>query len=73
MSMCAKKRTRWQRCEEWGAIREDALMEWCRAETLSAVRAAWGRAGGGVTAPRYGREHYREMGRRSGRARRRRR
>ena len=67
--MCAKRQ---RRCPEALALREAALEEWARAETLEAVRVAWGRVGGLVTAHRYGRGHYREMGRRSGLSRRRR-
>ena len=67
--MCAKRQ---RRCPEALALRDAAVEEWCRAETLGAVRAAWGRLGGRATAHRYGREHYREMGRRSGISRRRR-
>jgi hypothetical protein len=67
-AVCAKRQ---RRCPEALALREAAVAEWCRAETLEAVRAAWGRLGGRVTAHRYGRDHYRELGRRSGLSRRR--
>ena len=65
--MCRKRQ---RRCPEALAAREAAYAEWCRAETLEAVRAAWGRLGGFVTAHRYGAEHFRRMGRLSGAARR---
>ena len=68
MIVCAKYR---RRCPELLALREAALEEWCRAETYPQVCRAWGRLGGLVTAHRYGREHYRELGRRSALARRR--
>jgi hypothetical protein len=61
--MCAKKRVRWTRCEEWRCYQEAAYAEWCEAWTLSEVRAAWGRFGGRVTAHRHGAEQFREMAR----------
>jgi hypothetical protein len=42
-------------------LREQALQEWTKAETLEAVRIAWGRLGGRVTLHRYGREHFAEL------------
>lgn len=69
--MCTRHRTRWARCEVWRAFQERAYQEWAGAETLEAVRASWGRFGGLVTAHRHGNEHYAELGRRSGLARRR--
>ena len=39
-------------------LREEALEEWARAETLHEVRAAWGRLGGKVVLHRYGRAHF---------------
>jgi hypothetical protein len=42
-------------------LREEALVEWSGAATLSDVRRAWGRLGGRVTLHRYGREHFSEM------------
>ena len=44
--MCAKYQ---RRCPALLAIREEALQEWTRAETLYDVRVAWGRLGGRVT------------------------
>jgi hypothetical protein len=40
-------------------LREQALMEWCRAESYEDVRSAWSRLGGKVVLHRYGREHFR--------------
>ncbi|MDP9474803.1 MAG: hypothetical protein M3R38_03785 [Actinomycetota bacterium] len=65
--MCAKRK---RRCPEVLAIREEGLREWCRAEELGDVRRAHGRVGGRITLHRYGREHFRRMGRLSGAARR---
>jgi hypothetical protein len=42
-------------------LREDALREWCRAETLHEVLVAWGRLGGRVTLHRYGPQHFSEL------------
>ena len=42
--MCSRKRER--RCAVLLQIREEALEEWCKAETLHDVRVAWGRLGG---------------------------
>jgi hypothetical protein len=53
--MCAKRQ---RRCAALLALREEALQEWARAETLHDVRVAWGRLGGRVTLHRYGREHF---------------
>jgi hypothetical protein len=55
--MCAKRQ---RRCAVLLQIREEALQEWCEAETLEEVRIAWGRSrlGGRVTLHRYGREHF---------------
>ena len=68
IAVCAKRQ---RRCPELLAIREEALEEWCRAETFPAVCAAWGRLGGLTTLHRLGAEHFRELGRRSALARRR--
>ena len=54
--MCQKKYAR--RCPVLLQMREEALAEWCRAETYSDVCRAWGRLGGCVTLHRYGREHF---------------
>ena len=53
--MCAKYQ---RRCAALQQMREEALEEWCRAETYSAVCRAWGRLGGRVTLHRYGRGHF---------------
>ena len=53
--MCAKLQ---RRCSVLLAIREEALQEWIRAETLHDVRVAWGRRGGRATLHRYGHEHF---------------
>jgi len=58
--MCVKHE---RRCPALNAIREDALLEWCGAETLEDVRACWSRLGGKVTLHRYGREHFRLLAR----------
>jgi hypothetical protein len=60
--MCAKYQ---RRCPALLAIREEALQEWTRAETLHDVRVAWGRLGGRVTLHRYGREHFAALARAS--------
>jgi len=65
--MCRKRQ---RHCEESLTLQERATVEWEGAESLSAVLVAWGRFGGRVTAHRYGVEHYRQMGRKSGRVRR---
>jgi hypothetical protein len=59
--MCAKRQ---RRCPALLAIREEALEEWCAAETLHDIRACWGRLGGRVTLHRYGRSHFSELARR---------
>jgi hypothetical protein len=56
--MCQKRQ---RRCAVALQLREEALQEWTRAETLEAVRRAWGRLGGRVTLHRYGREHFSEL------------
>jgi hypothetical protein len=56
--MCAKRQ---RRCPALLAIREEALMEWARAETLHDVRVCWGRLGGRATLHRYGPEHFSEL------------
>ena len=50
-----------RRCPALLAIREQALQEWTRAETLHEVRVAWGRLGGRVVLHRYGREHFSKL------------
>jgi hypothetical protein len=59
--MCQKRK---HRCAVALQLREEALEEWTRAETLEEVRIAWGRLGGRVTLHRYGREHFAELARR---------
>jgi len=56
--MCAKRQ---RRCPALLAIREEALQEWIRAQTLHEVRVCWGRLGRRVTLHRYGREHFSEL------------
>jgi len=53
--MCAKRQ---RRCAVLLQIREEALEEWTKAETLHDVRVAWGRLGGRVTLHRYSSEHF---------------
>jgi hypothetical protein len=53
--MCAKHQ---RRCPVLLGIREEALREWARAETLAEVRAAWSRLGGLTVRHRYGRRHF---------------
>jgi hypothetical protein len=59
--MCAKRQ---RRCAVLLQLREEALQEWIRAETLHEVRVCWGRLGGRVTLHRYGREYFSELARR---------
>jgi hypothetical protein len=59
--MCQKRQ---RRCSVNLAYREEAFAEWARAETLSEVRAAWGRLGGRITLHRYGRAHFSQLARR---------
>jgi hypothetical protein len=59
--MCQKRQ---RRCTELLAIREEALEEWAKAETLEQVRAAWARLGGRTTLHRYGSQHFSELARR---------
>jgi hypothetical protein len=54
--MCQKRQ---RRCDEVRGLRDEAPWEWCTADSYDAVRIAWGRLGGLVTAHRYGCEHYR--------------
>jgi hypothetical protein len=61
MIMCAKRR---RRCAVLLRIREEAVEEWCKAETLHEVRVCWGRLGGRVTLHRYGRAHFAALARR---------
>ena len=53
-----------RRCAVALQLREEALEEWCQAETLHAVRVAWGRLGGKVVLDRYGRGHFAALARR---------
>ena len=59
--MCAKYQ---RRCAVLLEIREEALQEWCRAETLHEVLSCWGRLGGLTTKHRYGVEHFAQLARR---------
>ena len=59
--MCQKRQ---RRCVVALQLREEALEEWIRAETLHEVRAAWGRLGGKVVLHRYGRQHFAALARR---------
>jgi hypothetical protein len=59
--VCAKYK---RRCPELLRLRDDALMEWCQAETYSDVCRAWGRLGGRTTLHRYGRSHFSELAQR---------
>jgi hypothetical protein len=56
--MCQKYQ---RRCATVLAFREQALAEWCQAETLHEVRVAWGRLGRRVTLHRYGQGHFAEL------------
>jgi hypothetical protein len=53
--MCQKRE---RRCPLLLHLREQAMTEWCDAETFEQVRAAWSRLGGKVTLHRYGSEHF---------------
>lgn len=59
--MCAKYP---RRCPALLAMREEALQEWCLAETYSDVCRAWGRLGGKPTLHRRGRAWFSELARR---------
>jgi hypothetical protein len=63
--MCAKLQ---RRCSVLLAIREEALQEWIRAETLHDVRVAWGRLGGRTLLHRRGPGYFSELARRRRRA-----
>ena len=56
--MCCKNE---RRCPSLLQLRDEALAEWCRAETYSDVCRAWGRLGGRVTLHRYGSEHFTQL------------
>lgn len=53
--MCQKRQ---RRCAVALQLREEALEEWTRAETLGDVRRSWARLGGRTTLHRYGRGHF---------------
>lgn len=53
--MCRKHQ---RRCDEISALRDEALAEWCEADSYEAVRACWSRLGGLVTLHRYGPGHF---------------
>lgn len=63
--MCKKRQ---RRCPALLKIRDEALVEWARAETLEDVRRSWGRLGGRTTLHRYGRGHFSRLARRRPRA-----
>jgi hypothetical protein len=63
--MCRKHA---RRCAVLLQIREEALREWTRAETLHDVSICWGRLGGRTTLHLYGPEHFAELARRRWRA-----
>src|SRR5918993_5361533 len=50
--MSAKRQ---RHCPALLAIREEAFMEWTKAERFDQVRSCWGRLGGRTTLHRYGR------------------
>ena len=56
--MCQKRQ---RRCAVLLAIREQALEEWTRAESLHDVRVAWGRLGGRTLLHRRGRGYFSEL------------
>jgi hypothetical protein len=56
--MCQKRQ---RRCPALLQIREQAVMEWAKAETFEEVRSCWARLGGRTTLHRYGREHFSEL------------
>ena len=56
--MCAKGQ---RRCPSLLQIRDEALEEWTRAETLRDVRVAWARLVGRCTLHRYGSEQFAQL------------
>ena len=59
--MCVKGA---RRCPEIVAIREEAVEEWCSAETFADVRSCWSRLGGRTTMHRYGRPWFSSLAKR---------
>jgi hypothetical protein len=53
--VCQKRQ---RRCPALLRIREEALQEWTRAQTLHDVRVCWRRLGGLTTLHRFGRGHF---------------
>lgn len=53
--MCQKHE---RRCTIVRNLRDEALQEWSKAETLTEVRRAWSRLGGLTTLHRYGPGHF---------------
>jgi hypothetical protein len=53
--MCQKRQ---HRCPALLHLREQALAQWCKAESFEQVRSCWSRLGGLVTVHRYGTEHF---------------
>jgi hypothetical protein len=58
VAMCQKYQ---RRCPAVLQLREEALEEWTKAETLHQVRVSWARLGGRVTLHRYGPQHFSEL------------
>jgi hypothetical protein len=44
-------------------LREQAMQEWCKAESFEDVQRVWRRLGGLVVLHRYGRQHFALLGR----------
>jgi hypothetical protein len=63
--MCQKYE---RRCAVLLQLREQALLEWSKAQTFEDVCRAWGRLGGNVTKHRYGAQHFSQLARRRRRA-----
>jgi hypothetical protein len=59
--VCQKRQ---RRCAVALQLREEALQEWARAETLHDVRVAWGRLGGRTLLHRRGPGYFSELARR---------
>jgi hypothetical protein len=58
--VCQKRQ---RRCPALLELREEALEEWTRAESLHDIRTCWGRLGGRTTLHRYGRRHFSQLAR----------
>jgi hypothetical protein len=57
-AVCQKRQ---RRCAVALRIKEEALQEWARAETLEEVRRAWSRCGGRITFHRRGSAWFRVL------------